>query len=320
MELFLDSFLVVGRALLRIFFLGLAGFFLSRFGWISEEGFDEVSKIVIYFTLPALIFSNFFGSSHLAEITTWWVYPLGMATVVGIGVILGLVVSRFLDWSERRQFGALLGFPNTGYLPLALAAALVAHVDQAKAFQLIFLFTLGMTPNLWSVGVALISGKIIGVWQFVKNTFSSPPFFAILISIGMVLLGWQDFVPSLVVDTASYAGEVTVPLIMIVLGGMLAKVDSDARSYPGAISILLFVKLVAYPVTALVAIFFFRPPELLAFVLLIEAATPPATNLAVIGKHYGSDTDLLNQGLVYSYLVSMFTIPVFISLLRLVYS
>lgn len=320
MELFLDSFFVVGRALLRIFFLGLAGFVLSRFGWISEEGFDNVSKIVIYFTLPALIFSNFLGSSQLGEIAIWWVYPLGMATVVGFGVILGLILSNFLESSKRRQFSALLGFPNTGYLPLALAAALVVQADQGKAFQLIFLFTLGMTPNLWSVGVALISGKTVSAWQFIRNTFTSPPFFAILISIGMVLLDWTYFIPELLVDTANYAGEITVPLIMIVLGGMLANVDSDSQSYPLAISILVFIKLVVYPVVALAAIFFFRPPELLAFVLLVEAATPPATNLAVIGSHYGSNTGLLNQGLVYSYLVSILTIPVFISLLRLIYS
>jgi len=320
LELFLESFFVVGKALLRIFFLGLAGFFLSRFDWISEEGFDDVSKIVIYFTLPALIFSNFLGSSQLGDIRAWWVYPLGMASLIGFGVILGLVVSYFLEWPERRQFGALLGFPNTGYLPLALAAALVGQVDQARAFQLIFLFTLGMVPNLWSTGIALISGKMVNAWQFVKNTFSSPPFIAILISIGMVILGWEGYVPDLAIDTASYAGDITVPLIMIVLGGMLARVDGEARSYPLAISMLVLIKLVIYPLVALGGIFFFRPPELLAFVLLVEAATPPATNLVVVGSHYGTDVDLLNQGLVYSYLASMITIPVFVSLLRLIYS
>jgi hypothetical protein len=177
-----------------------------------------------------------------------------------------------------------------------------------------------MTPYLWSLGVALVSGERVGGRRFLKNTFSSPPFLAIVLSVGASLMGWGTHVPKLVIDTASYAGEITVPLIMIVLGGMLANIEGDARSYPVAVGTLLLIKLVAYPLLALLAIFFFRPPELLGFVLLVEAATPPATNLAVIGSHYGSDTDLLNQGLVYSYAVSMVTIPVFISVLRLIYS
>ncbi len=319
MNQFIESFFTVGRALLKIFFLGFAGFLLSRLDVISEEGFDDLSKIVIYFTLPALIFSNFLGSSKLGEIPNWWIYPLGMAGVVLLSLLLGLLLSKSLEWTERRQFGALLGFPNTGYLPLALVAALLTGTQQPKAFQLIFLLTLGMTPNLWSVGVALLSGKVITPLKFVKNVLGSPPFLATITSIGLLIARWDVFIPNLAIETASYAGSVTVPLIMIVLGGMLARVESTAGTYPKAISTLVALKLVVYPALALTGIYFFRPPELLSFVLLIEAATPPATNLAVIGSHYGDNTGLLKQGLVYSYLTAAVTIPVFISLFRFIY-
>lgn len=319
MNEFIESFLTVGQALLKIFFLGFAGFFLSRLDLISEKGFDDLSKIVIYFTLPALIFSNFLGSSKLGEIPNWWIYPLGMAGVIALSLLLGLLLSNFLEWPERRQFGALIGFPNTGYLPLALAAALLAEAQQPKAFQLIFLLTLGMTPNLWSIGIALISGKAVSVLKFMRNVLTSPPFLTTISSIGLIIVHWDRFIPDLAVETASYAGSVTVPLIMIVLGGMLARVDSTDRAYPKAIAMLVSLKLVVYPALALTGIYFFRPPELLSFILLIEAATPPATNLAVIGSHYGEDTGLLKQGLVYSYLTAAVTIPAFISLFRFIY-
>jgi len=163
---FLTSFLTVGKALLKLFFLSFAGFFLSKTDLISEEGIDDLSKVVIYFTLPALIFSNFLGSSKFEGIPHWWMYPLGMAILAVFGIGLGLLVSKYLEWPERRQFGALLGFPNTGYLPLALVAALVAASQQPKANQLIFLIVLGMTPNLWSVGVGLLSGKRLNRFNY----------------------------------------------------------------------------------------------------------------------------------------------------------
>ncbi|MFP4136012.1 MAG: AEC family transporter [Candidatus Acetothermia bacterium] len=319
MSQFIDSFFTVGRALVKIFFLGAAGFFLSRMNLISEEGFDDLSKVVIYFTLPALIFSNFLGSSKLGEIPNWWIYPLGMAGVILLSLLLGLVISNFLEWPERRQFSALLGFPNTGYLPLALVAALIAEAHQPKAFQLVFLMTLGMTPNMWSIGVALLSGKFVSPVKFLRNVFTSPPFFTILASIGLVIAGWEGYVPELAIETASYAGDVTVPLIMIVLGGMLARVDSTDKKYPKAVGILVLLKLVVYPALGLTAIYLFRPPKILAFVILIEAATPPATNLAVVGSHYGDETGLLKQGLVYSYLAAAVTIPSFISLFMFIY-
>lgn len=319
MNQFLTSFLTVGRALLKVFFLGFAGFFLSKTDLISKEGFDDLSKVVIYFTLPALILSNFLGSSRLGEIPNWWIYPLGMAILVITSLGLGLLISSYLEWPERRQFGALLGFPNTGYLPLALVAALVAASRQPKAYQLIFLFTLGMTPNLWSIGVGLLTGKAVKPVKFLKNVLSSPPFLATLTSLGLIFARWDGYIPDLAIETASYAGDVTVPLIMIVLGGTLARVESTDRSYPRAIGMLVLIKLVVYPGLALTGIYFFRPPELLAFVILLEAATPPATNLAVIGSHYGESTGLLNQGLFYSYLVAALTIPGFISLFRFIY-
>ncbi len=320
MDVFFNSFVTVSQAVLEIFVLGLAGYILSRFNFLSQEGLDDVGKVVIYFTLPALIVSNFLGKADLGAVGTWWLYPVGTYLLITVSVGIGLSVTGFLEWPERRQFAALIGFPNMGYLPLALTATLLAEPARSEAYLVIFLIVMGLSTALWSLGVGLISGKFVNIWGFVKSVATNPPLIAIAVSIVLLLLGWEVYVPDLVVDTASFAGSITVPLIMIVLGGQLANIHGASKGYPGAISLVIFLKLIIYPALALLAIYFVRPPELIGFVLLLESATTPATNLVIIGRHYGEETGLLNQGLFYSYLCALVTIPAFISLFRLIYS
>ncbi|MFP3953622.1 MAG: AEC family transporter [Candidatus Acetothermia bacterium] len=320
MDVFFNSFVTVSQAVLEIFILGLAGYLLSRFNVLSQKGLDDVGKVVIYFTLPALILFNVLGKADLEAVGRWWLYPVGTYLLIAISAGIGLSISGFLDWPDRRQFAALIAFPNTGYLPLALTATLLSEPFKSEAFLIIFLIVTGLSAALWSLGVGLISGKFVNLWDFSKRIISNPPLVATITSIALLLLGWEVYVPDLALDTASLAGGITVPLIMIVLGGQLANIHVNSRGFVGAISLVILLKLIIYPALALLAIYFVRPPEVIGFVLLLEAATTPATNLVIVGRHYGEETGLLNQGLLYSYLCAIVTIPAFISLFRLIYS
>lgn len=320
MGIFFDSFITVGQAVFKVFALILAGFILSRLEIISDKAFDEIGDLIIYFTLPALILSNFLGKADLQTISRWWAYPLGTYLLITISVLLGLSITWFLDWPNRRQFAALISFPNTGYLPLALTAAILAEPFKSEAYILIFLIIMGMSPALWSLGVILVSGKVIRARSLIKRLITSPPLVTVGLSILILCFNWQTYVPNVVLDVTSFAGQITLPLVMIVLGGTLAKIGRTSGGFQLALVPIILIKLILYPAMALVAIYLFKPPEILGYVLLLEAATTPATNLAVIGRHYGNNVTLLNKGLLYTYIAAIITIPTFISLFNILYS
>lgn len=318
MLLFVSSLKTVGEAIVKIFFLGFLGFLLGKIRFLSRQGLDEMSKLVIYVTLPALIFYNFLTKFDASKIRYWWILPIGGFALSVFGLAIGWLISYFLKRNERKQFASLLGLQNAGYLPLVLSASLLGPSLEELAFIHVFFVMTGMSTVMWSAGVFLISGSTLSNFKSLKNILS-PPMIAIALSVTLVLTGWRIHVPNMLKETANFAGKITIPLIMIILGGTLSRTKTKEKIRWRGISLLIFLKSIVFPALALGVCFFFRPPEVLAFVLILETASPPATNLVVIGKHYGKNTLFLNQGLLYTYLASIITLPVTISVLNLFY-
>jgi hypothetical protein len=57
-----------------------------------------------------------------------------------------------------------------------------------------------------------------------------------------------------------------------------------------------------------------RVDFLLGFLLMMEASMPSANSLSVIGRHYHTpNQDFINQGLFFTNVVSVLTIPLFLT-------
>lgn len=318
MNIFTSSLITVASAVARLLLLSVVGFFLVKMKIISKKGLDSISNIVIYFTLPAFIFTKFISNFSLSGIDLWWLFPAAGILINCLGLFLGYWVSFFMKEYRRREFGALLGLHNSGYLPLALVAALLSANGRATAYQYIFLIIMGTSLSMWTIGVHIISGsKKLGL-KSLKNTLN-PPFIAIIFSLILGFTHLNRFIPDFFINTLEMAGDITIPLIMIVLGGILASLRLTKNKYKIGISLLIFLKLLLFPAAGLLFIYLLRPPELIGLIIILQTASPPATNLVVIGSHFGKETDFLNQGLLYSYLFSITTLPIFISIFFTLY-
>lgn len=315
---FFNSFVVVGFSILKIFLLSAAGFFLFKKKHITEESLRSMSSLTINLTLPALIFSNFMNNFNVGEISFWYLFPLGGIILNLIGIAGGYFLTGFLSGYKRRHFGALLGLHNSGYLPLALSASLLSGTQQKMAFNYIFLIIMGTGLVMWTAGVNLLAEGKSDKKEYLKNIFS-PPFVTILVSIILGFSGLNRYVPELVIKTTELAGNITIPLIMVVLGGILANLNLREDVDIKGISLLILLKLIVLPAAGIFMIYLLNVPELLAFIILIQLGAPPATNLVVIGSHYGERTDFLNQSLFYSYLISIVTLSFLIAFFQSLY-
>jgi len=312
---YFDIFSTTGTAIAKLLILSLAGYVLLRMNIVTDKGFHSLSRLVVTLTLPCLIFSNILNNFDPTALPGWWLFPL-IGSAVGIALLLaGYGISRLLkvDIQDRRCLMCMLAFQNAGYIPLPLAAALLPTGEREVVFTYIFLLIMGHSPTMWSIGAGLLSGHLRRGNIKVHNIIT-PPFAATILSVAFVLLGLDHFVPSLLMDTISTAGDVTIPLIMIALGGILGGLKPQGRSDYKALAILILIKLMVLPAVALLIINIFNPTSLFGFFLIIQAASPPATALAVMGNHYGIETDFLNRGILYSYLCAIITIPIIISI------
>lgn len=308
----LEAFGVTGSAVGQIFLLAAVGYFLVKKELLGHDGLDAVSRLVMEVTLPVMIFVQLIRDFKFSLYPDWWIFPLLSIAITAIGLALGALFLWLVKGRQHKlQFLSLVTFQNSGYLPLGLVAALLPKEKAEPMFIYIFLFLLGFNLLMFSLGAYMLTssgGKKIE-WQ---NLFS-PPVVAIIFSLACVYLGFSRFIPAGLLKPMDMIGNCTLPLAMFVVGGNLAQLKLS-RIDIKAVALLILVKMIIMPLLGLWLIMKFKFTALLGLLIIIQLAVPAATTLSVIIRHYKKEDLLISQGIFFSHIISLITIPVFLSL------
>ncbi|MFA5100993.1 MAG: AEC family transporter [Candidatus Omnitrophota bacterium] len=310
--MFLESFKIVASGVGQGFILAAIGFFLIKRNLLGAEGLDTLSRLVIEVTLPLLIFVRLVKGFSFGQYPDWWLYMLVSLCVTIIGIVAGYMFSGFIKGTqEKTQFISLIAFQNSGYLPLVLVASILPAAQADAMFIYLFLFLVAFNLLMFSVGVYLLTyhkAKKFD-WMLLLN----PPVIATLIGLAVVWLKLSRFIPAVVLKPLEITGDCTVPLAMMVLGGNIAVIKCSG-AFKRSITLMALVKLVLLPCLGLWMVYQFRIGGLLGFMIVLQLAMPSATNLSVIVRQYRQNDCLVSQGVFYSHIISIITIPVFLSL------
>lgn len=310
--MFLQSFKITGLAVAQIFLLGAIGYFLMKKNILGETGLDILSRLVVEITLPVLIFSQLVKDFSFSLYPNWWIFPLLSLLITIAGLLVGYLFFGFIKGSQRKiQFLSLVTFQNSGYLPLALIAALLPKDKMEPMFIYLFLCLLGFNLTFWSLGVYMLSSHERK--RFELGSLFSPPVTAALFSLIIIFFGLNKFIPDTVLKPIRMVGDCTLPLAMFVVGGSLASIHLKHIDKK-AVCLMALAKLVILPALGLWLILKFKLPELIGLLIIIELAAPSATSLSVIIRHYKKEDLLISQGVFFSHIVSLITLPIFLSL------
>lgn len=271
-----------------------------------------LSRLVVEVTLPAMIFCQLIQGFDFSLSPAWWIFPLTSLAVMFLGLLIGGVFVNFIKKEEeKRQFLSLVTFQNAGYLPLALAAALLSPEERGLMFIYIFLFLLGFNLIIWSLGVNFLAAH--RKKKFELSSFFSPPVLATVITMALVGLGVNRFIPGVILHPLSMLGYATLPLAMLVVGGSLGLIQiRGVRLKP--LALLVLAKLLILPLLGVLFIRGFPLPRLFSLLLIMQLAMPSATSLSLIITHYEGEDLLVSQGILFTHLLSLITIPLFLSL------
>jgi len=309
--MFLEYFRISSGALAQIFFLGALGYLLVKVKIISSVGLETVSRITVDVTLPALIFCQFIRDFSFAGYPQWWIYPLLSLAVTLLGWVVAFFCARTVQEDLRGQFSALVTFQNSGFLPLAIVSSLLPASQIGPMRIYICLFLLGFNVVMFSIGVCMLRRACHK--SMPVRSFFSAPVIATIITIAMVALGLNKLVPAAIVNPLQALGECTIPLSMLVVGGGLALVNLS-KVNTKAISLTLFLKLFILPLIGLLVVGNIALPPLMGLLLMIQLAVPSAVLIAVLLRTYEIEDTLASHGIFFSHLLSLLTLPVFLSL------
>jgi len=310
--MFWESFKTTSLAMTQIFILGAIGYFLLKKGLLAEAGLDILSRLVVEITLPFLIFCQLMKDFRFNLYPNWWIFPVLSLLITIVGLLFGYLFVGFIKGEQHKlQFLSLITFQNSGYLPLALIAALMPKDKMDTMLIYLFLFLLGFNLIIWSFGVYMLS------WherkRFEMGGLFSPPVIATLVSLVIIFFNLNKFIPQEILKPLRMIGDCTLPLAMFVVGGSLALIHLK-RIDKKAIFLVVFLKLVVLPILGLWLILKFKLPQLMGLLIIMELAVPAATSLSVITRHYKKEDLLISQGVFFGHLISLITLPLFLSL------
>lgn len=309
----LAYFKSIAQAMLQMFLLGLVGFFLIRRKVLSSEGLNGLTNLLVEVTFPALIFWQVITKFSFDLYRNWFAYAFLSIIITVLGLVVGYIFSfSAKDERIKREFVSLVGFQNSGYLPLVLLGWLVPKEQLSNVLIYLFLFLLGFNLVFWSWGVHFLSGNKLK--NFSLPSLFSPPVVATFLGFIFVALRINTSLPQFVLSPLEMLGNCSFPLAIVVVGGALGELPIYRVSDKPLVAKMLLAKLVVLPLLGLIFLKYVAVPYFLGLLIILELAMPSATSLSVIVRRYGREDKLISQGIFYSHIVSLLTLPLFLAL------
>ncbi|MFH2092750.1 MAG: AEC family transporter [Pseudomonadota bacterium] len=310
--MFFSTAATIFNAVFQLLLISCAAGILVRRKMVSQAQIQSLSSVTITIFLPCLIISNVTSQFNPATFALWWTLPLAGILLVLIGLALSALLFRMNP--AKRQLLPLASMQNAVYIPLPIVKIL--YPEQFDTYALyIFLLVLGLTPILWSLGKVLISGK--DNTQIHWKDFITPPFVAIIISIFLVFTTIHTFLPSPVMGSIALLGQATVPMAIFVLGATLGSISLKNLPPVNDMVIVNMVKFVLVPAVVFAVLFqtgLYRTMPLFCILVMIQASCPPATNLMLMVKNYGGDSQAIGSMMLIQHLACILALPLWLSL------
>ena len=302
----LQSFTTVFQQIVILFIMIAVGYVCSKRGLLSPQTIKELSKFIIYVVTPCIVVESFhrpFDSAMLGRI--------GIASAAAVGAhALNIILSRVFIRDEVKnrqvvyQFATI--FSNCGFMGLPLQQAILGSdgVFYGAIFIAIFnVFT-------WTYGFFLMGdlGQKLKMRELVLNPG------IIGATVGFIVFVTSFQIPKILLVPIKSFAALNTPLPMVVVGYYLAQITSLRVLKDKNLVKTTIIKLLAAPLLALLLFYLAGIRGLLLTSLVISASAPSAANTVMFSVLFNRDTKLAVTLVSVSVLISLFTMPLVISL------
>ncbi|HSJ85946.1 MAG TPA: AEC family transporter [Anaerolineales bacterium] len=283
--------------ILPILLLGGAGFALGKLLHIDSR---SLGRVVFYIFSPVLIF-NLLLQNHLNWSEAIGVISLTLGTVTVMGLLTWLLAMLF--HLERPVLMAVLittMFGNTGNYGLPLVS--FAFGEKALSYAGIYFVT--TTFLFYSVGVLIASLGHMNLKEAILGLFKIPTLYAVVLSLLINSFGIQ--MPGPVDRTIQLAAGATIPLMLILLGVELTRVEFSGSLRAMQVSVAL--RLLIAPAVALVLAALLGIQGFARQGSVTEASMPSMVSATVLATEYQLDSKLITAIIFISTLLSPLTL------------
>lgn len=300
--------------ILPLFGIVAAGYLLGRFGPVTERITQDLAAVLMRIVIPSVLIVNIVSSDILdmGILVTASAYGVGSVACMGVLLVgMRMVTGRLSMRARLGAFGASVS--NTMFIGLPIAMQLFDRVPIEIISVVVLVENVVMIP----LGMLLLDRQTGSGWlrfrRSLQRALTTPIVIALMTGLVLVVAG-VTFVEPLERMLRISAGAAT-PLALLMLGLILAQQPSLKINV--TVAALAAAKLVLHPVLVLAAAWLFSITDpLVLSTLLIVGAAPMLSIYTAFGIQAG-ETAFASMGLAFTTLVSVVTLTLWLSLMRL---
>lgn len=306
------NFMTIFNQVLVLFLLIIIGFAASKKKLIDDYGTKQLSTVVLYITLPALIIRSMqfdFSMQLLGE----------SAAMVGISAItyttliaLSYLLVRLTGAKNREKdvLQASMIFPNVGFMgyPIVFAVFGETGVFYTALFNMLF------DLLMWTVGVHILSrsSDITDETSHFRKALLNPGTLAVITGFSLFVFGIK--LPQAADRTLEYLAGATTPIAMVTVGAILSRTNIKSIFTNKGLLITAALKMIVLPLLVVGALNLSGLTGYFRSIPAIIIAMPVAANVAILSARYDSDYSLASQSVFLTTLISLITIPLVVML------
>jgi malate permease and related proteins len=302
-------FTIVLQSVLSLIGIGVLGFWILKRGIIPENVISFLSRLAIDIALPCIVFAGIVLNFDPKKMPEWWQLPLWWLAFQSASFALVLATGFISQKSTRGEFALSLFFQNGLFFPLIVISGLFG----AGSPYAVLLFIFGIFhPVLFFTTVKLFFKKK-GQEERGKLNFGrviNPVLVATVVAVTLRLAGLETYLPRFLVTMFTMLGGMTLPLLMIILGGSLyIDFQKKGRIYFAEITKFVVVKNFLYPLVVIGLLIPVHPEYSIALIIFLQSAVPPITGTSIHAEREGGNASITNQFILASFAVSVISIP-----------
>ena len=296
--------MVVLSQMMVLFIVLLIGVLANKKGIINDQIEKSLSWIVINIANPALIISSSLSKNkNISGKDLAGVMIIAIAMYVGL-IILAYIITKLLR-VNKKEMGAymvMFVFSNIAFMGYPV----ISGIFGKGALLYALLFSLPFNILIYTYGVLAIAGNS-KLSNLQLSKILNIGVLACLVSI--LLFAIKIPVPNFIKTLIDMLGNLSAPLSMMVIGSSLVKMDLKSVMKNYKMMIFIAVKQLLFPILAAFAIRGLIDSELIFGIVVIMLAMPVASMTAMLANQYNGDYKLVSEGVAFSTIVSVISIP-----------
>ncbi len=307
----MESFYISASVVAPFFFLMVLGYLLRKSNIADSHSLTVMNKMAFSIFIPALLFKSMYITENIGAHLNLVGYAVA-GVAVSFAVLL-IVIPRL--FKENPVRGVLIqaifrGNASIYGIPIALALCGDANIDAVtitiSAVVPLFNILAVITLEIFRCGTANIK-------SIIKGIITNPCIIGI--AFGFLFNIFQISIPDILMGTLTSVADIAAPLSFIVLGGFLSfesLKENRKALLVGVGGKLILMPLIWIPLGVLLG---FSGQSLVALIAIF--ASPAAVSSFTMAKAMGGDSRLANEIVVFSSALSVLTIFLILTLLKL---